>query len=133
MANNAGEAMRLVHSEVTGRVLAAAFEVQRELGPGLLESVYKACLARELADDGLRVRQEVPIPVHFKGISIDCGFRADMIVDEAVILELKAVERLLPIHDSQLLTYLKLSSLRVGLLINFNAAPLRTGIRRLVR
>jgi GxxExxY protein len=124
--------MGLVHGEVTGRILGAAFEVHRVLGPGLLENAYRVCLARELAGQGLRLRQEVPVPIHFKGVDLECGYRCDLVIDDAVIVELKAIDRLLPIHDSQLLTYLKLSRLRVGLLINFNASPLRTGIRRLV-
>jgi len=123
---------KYLHAGITHEIIGGAFEVHRILGPGLLESVYRACLARELAIRGLQVRQEVAIPVKFKEFELDCGYRVDLVVGDAVIVELKSAERLLPIHDAQLLTYLKLSNLHVGLLINFNTAPLRHGIRRLV-
>jgi len=118
--------------ELSGRILGCAIEVHRELGPGLLESVYRHCLAHELRAAGITVRQEVSIPVRYKGELFDCGFRADLLVEDVLLVELKAVERLLPIHEAQLLTYLKLSDLRLGLLLNFNAVPLKTGIRRLL-
>jgi GxxExxY protein len=124
---------RLVSSELTRRILGCAIEVHRALGPGLLESAYRACLVRELDLAGLPSRKEVAIPVIYKGEQIDCGYRADIVVRNQVLLELKAVERLLPIHEAQVLTYLKLCDLRVGLLLNFNATSLRNGIRRLVR
>jgi GxxExxY protein len=89
-------------------------------------------MARSREGSSVRRSQEVPVPIHFKGVDLECGYRCDLVIDDVVIVELKAIDRLLPIHDSQLLTYLKLSRLRVGLLINFNAAPIRTGIRRLV-
>ena len=103
------------------------------LGPGLLENAYRECLMRELGLARLSFVREVHIPVTYKGVELDCGFRADIVVEDSVVLELKAVERLLPIHDAQLLTYLKLTERRVGLLLNFNSTSLRHGIRRLVR
>ena len=117
--------------ELTRRIVGCAIEVHRQLGPGLLECAYRACLLHELSRAGLEARSEVPIPIVFRDLQLDCGFRADIIVGDSVIVELKAVERLLPIHDAQLLTYLKLTKIPVGLLMNFNHATLKQGIRRL--
>jgi GxxExxY protein len=114
------------------RVIGCAIEVHRELGPGLLESVYQRALAIELADAGLRVAQEVPVQVRYKGRELDEGFRADLIVEDAVILELKAVEALKEVHKKQLQTYLKLTGRRLGYLLNFNAPAMRQGIIRCV-
>jgi len=122
----------LVHEEITETILAGAIEVYRLLGPGLLENVYRACLARELELRGLAIRQEVPVPVRFKGLDLESSFRADLLVEEAVIVELKVVERLMSIHEAQLLTHLRLLDIRVGLLLNFNATQLRHGIKRMV-
>ena len=122
----------LIGTALTWRVLKCALAVHRELGLGLLESAYRACLVRELQMGGLSVRQEVPIPVKYRSIQIDCAYRADIIVEDRVLLELKTVEKLLPIHDAQILTYLKLAKLRIGLLLNFNAPKLKHGLRRLV-
>jgi GxxExxY protein len=118
---------------LTSRVLGCAIEVHRTLGPGLLESAYRTCLVHELCSAGIAVRHEVPIPILYKERTLDCGFRADLIVDDALLLELKSVERLLPIHEAQILTYLKLTDIRVGFLINFNVTPLKAGIRRFAR
>ncbi|MCL6436484.1 MAG: GxxExxY protein [Leptolyngbyaceae cyanobacterium HOT.MB2.61] len=118
--------------EISGQVIGAAIAVHRELGPGLLESAYEACLKYELAQQGLRVESQVPQPVIYKGIHLDCGYRLDLLVEDLVIIELKTVERLQPIHDAQLLTYLKLKKLRLGLLINFNVPILKHGIKRLL-
>ena len=123
---------RLLGAELTHSILGAAIAVHRELGPGLLENTYRVCLRRELQELDLLVHQEVPVPIAYKGVKIDCGYRADLVVENKVVLELKAVERLLPIHEAQLLTYLKLSKLRVGLLMNFNSLNFRHGLRRLV-
>jgi len=106
--------------------------VHRELGPGLLESAYEACLAYELAELGLTVERQKALPVEYRGVKVDCGYRIDLLVERKVIIELKAVERLEPIHRAQLLSYLKLSGCKVGLLINFNVKVLKNGIRRLV-
>ena len=100
------------------------------LGPGLLESAYEECLCYELAQQGLRCERQIPLPVVYKGVSLECGYRMDVVVENAVLLELKTVEHLLPVHEAQLLTYLKLSGLRTGLLLNFHTAVLRDGIRR---
>ena len=116
---------------ITGSIIGAAIEVQRALGPGLLESAYEACLSFELSDRGLGVERQCPMPVSYRGIQIDVGYRMDLLVDELVVVELKAVDRLLPIHKAQLLSYLKLADLRLGLLINFNVKVLKDGIRRL--
>jgi GxxExxY protein len=97
-----------------------------------MESAYATCLVKELEMRGMAIRREVPVPIRFKGVDLECGYRLDLMVDDSVIVELKAIDHLLPIHDAQLLTYMKLLDIRVGLLINFNSAPLRSGIRRLV-
>ena len=120
-------------SRLSHRAIGCAIEVHRTLGPGLLESAYKTCLLHELARAGLPVQAEVPFPILYKGELLECGFRADLIVGGELLLELKAVERLLPVHEAQILTYLKLARLHEGLLLNFNAVPLRNGLRRFVR
>jgi GxxExxY protein len=113
-------------------VIGCAIEGHRQLGPGLLESIYKVCLANELSARGMPFRTEVPIPVRYKGADLETGYRADIVVDAKVLLELKSVEEVLPVHESQMLTYLRLSRLRVGLLLNFNVPVLKNGIRRFV-
>jgi GxxExxY protein len=125
--------MTLLSKELTEKILHGAFRVHKSLGPGLLEGTYRACLLHQFARDGLVSRSEVPIPITYDGLSLETSYRADIIVEDAVILELKAVDRLLPIHEAQLLTYLKLANLRVGLLLNFNVPRLQSGIRRFVR
>jgi GxxExxY protein len=117
---------------VTERIIAAAIEVHRILGPGLLESTYEACLVFELATRGLKIERQKALPVAYKDMCIDCGYRIDLLVDDRVIVELKAVQALDALHEAQLLSYLKLSGHQAGLLINFNVRLLRYGIRRLV-
>ena len=124
--------MTLRDEKLTWQIIGAAIEVHKHLGPGLLESVYQVSLARELALRGIPFRREVNIPVQYKGEALDANFRADFIVANRVILELKAIEKLLPIHEAQLLTYMKLASCSVGLLINFNVPVLKKGIIRRV-
>jgi GxxExxY protein len=119
-------------NDLTSANIGAAIRVHRELGPGLLENVYEECLAIELNLLGLNYRRQVSVPVIYRGHHIDVGYRPDVIVHDQVIVELKAVDTLLPIHSAQLLTYLKLMDMRLGLLINFNKAVLRDGIKRLV-
>jgi GxxExxY protein len=119
-------------NEVTGAVIGAAMKVHSALGPGLLESAYHACLLHELTQRGMSVRSELPLPVRYDGLEIDAGYRVDLLVDEQVVVELKAVDALLPIHRAQLLTYLKLSGKRLGLLLNFNVEHLRDGVKRLI-
>ena len=114
-------------------VVDAALAVHRALGPGLLESVYEHCLAHELATRDVSVERQVPLPVTYRGTRVDAGFRVDMIVAGVVLVEIKAVERLLPVHEAQVLTYLKLSRQRIALLLNFNVVLLKHGIRRLIR
>ncbi len=118
--------------EITGSVIGAAIAVHRALGPGLLESAYEACLAYELVDRGLSVERQKALPVVYRGVKVDCGYRIDLLVQEKVIVELKAIERFEPIHIAQVLSYLKLSGCNVGLLINFNVRVLKDGIRRLI-
>lgn len=117
---------------LTDQIIGCAIEVHKTIGPGLLESAYEACFYKELSDVGLRVLRQVPIEVDYKGTKIDCAFRADMIVEDEVLIELKSVDQINPVHQAQLLTYLKLSGIRKGLLMNFNAALLKDGIRRMV-
>ena len=117
---------------LTEKVIGFAIEVHRQLGPGLLESAYEECLCYELRQSGLSFRRRVPLPVVYKAIHLDCGYRIDVVVEEQVILELKTVERLMPIHEAQILTYLKLSGLHTGLLLNFNSAVLKDGMRRIM-
>jgi GxxExxY protein len=119
-------------NELSKIIIGAAIEVHRELGPGLLESAYEACLRYELEQRGLRVVQQLVLPVVYKGIEIDCGYRIDLLVEDKVLIELKAVEKLDKIHEAQILTYLKLSKRWLGLLINFNVALLKNGIKRMV-
>ena len=120
-------------NRITERVIGAAMRVHQALGPGLLESAYEACLAFELADGGMKVVQQQPLPVVYRNVRLNCGYRLDLVIDDRVIVEVKAVSRLEPIHEAQILSYLRLSSCRVGLLINFNVRVLKNGIRRLVR
>jgi GxxExxY protein len=123
----------LIHEELTSKIIAAAVKVHSTLGPGLLESVYEACLAHELAKVGLAVQRQVPVPIVYDGVRLDCGFRADLIVEGVVVIELKAIDRLAAIHEAQLMTYLKLSSIKVGLILNFNQLRVTDGmIRRAV-
>ena len=119
-------------NRITERIIGAAIEVHRDLGPGLLESAYESCLAFELVERGLKVEQQKPLPVVYREVKLDCGYRLDLLVEEAVIVEVKAVDRLAPIHKAQLLAYLRLSGCKVGLLINFNVKVLKDGIRRVV-
>ena len=120
----------LLHEDLTGQIISAAITVHRELGPGLLESAYQARLLHEFLLRGIACESEVSLPVANKGIRLDCGYRMDFVVANTVALELKSVEKILPIHHSQLMRYLRLSGLRVGLLINFNVEILRRGIIR---
>jgi GxxExxY protein len=115
---------------LTARIIGCAMEVLTKLGPGLLEAAYEECLCHVLAKRGIQFRRQVPIPIEFEGVKLNCGFRLDLVVEERVIVELKAIERVLPIHFCQLSTYLKLSGLTRGLIINFNVVHLRHGISR---
>jgi len=119
-------------NEVTDRVIGAAIEVHRHLGPGLLESAYEECLCYELSRAGLRFERQVPLPVEYKGLRLDCAYRLDLLVEGVVLVELKAIEDLRPIHKAQVLTYLRAAQKQVGLLINFNVEVLKNGVSRIV-
>ena len=121
-----------IRDPLTEKVIGCAIEVHRILGPGLLESAYQRCLLIELRKQGLAVETEVPMPVKYKDEILDCGYRADILVEKSLLLELKAVEALLPIHEAQILTYMKLSGIRIGLLINFHQTRLVDGLKRFI-
>ena len=118
-------------SSLTGKIIGAAIEIHRALGPGLLESAYEACLIYELRLRKLKAEPQKSMPVFYKDVMLDCGYRADIVVEEQVIIEIKSVSSLAPIHAAQLLSYLKLSNCKIGLLINFNVKVLKEGIRRI--
>jgi GxxExxY protein len=122
----------LVEEELTEQIIGAFIEVHRELGPGLLESAYEKCVRHELELHGFTVRTEVPLPVVYKGIQLECGYRIDLVVNDTVIVEIKTVDKLIPVHEAQLLTYLKLSGIRIGLLVNFHSSVIRNSIKRMV-
>jgi GxxExxY protein len=122
----------LIENELTEQIIGAAIEVHRELGPGLLESAYQRCLAREFELRRIYFREQVPLPVRYKGIELDCGYKMDFVVEDKIVVEIKAVEKLIPVYEAQLLTYLKLSGYRVGLLINFHGAVIRNNVIRRV-
>ena len=117
---------------LTESVIGFAIEVHRTLGPGLLESAYQECLCYELKANAIAFGRQVALPVIYKTVKLDCGYRMDLVVDNLLVVELKTVEKILPIHEAQLLTYLRLSGMRTGLLLNFNTAVLKNGIKRMV-
>jgi len=123
---------RIRFDPLSNRVIGCALEVHRGLGPGLLESTYEQCLAHELSLADIPFKMQWPLPVKYKEVSLDCGYRIDFLVDGKLIVELKSVDQLLGIHEAQLLTYMKLAEVKIGLLMNFNAELLRDGIKRLV-
>lgn len=120
-------------SDVTGKIIGCCIEIHRELGPGLLESAYEECLAYELKRSGLFFERQKPVPVHYKEVHLDYGYRMDFVVENAVVVELKSVEALNPIHEAQILTYMKFAEKKVGLLINFNVLILKNGLKRFVK
>lgn len=120
-----------LNQSLTGKIIGAAIEVHRALGPGLLESAYEACLAYELRLRQLKVEQQKPLPIFYKDVILDCGYRLDLVVEDKVIIEIKSIGCIAPIHEAQLLSYLKMSDYKIGLLINFNVKILKEGIRRL--
>jgi GxxExxY protein len=125
--------MSLSHEvDLSPRVIGLAIDVHRHLGPGLLESAYEECLCFELNQAGIAFRRQVALPIIYKDIRLDCGYRIDVVVENTLIIEIKAVERMLPVHEAQMLTYLRLSQLRVGLLMNFNSVVLKDGLKRFV-
>jgi GxxExxY protein len=129
---NRGDAETQRENQLTEKIIGCAIEVHKALGPGLLESAYEECFCYELNQQGLSFNRQVPLPVFYKGIKLDCGYRIDVLVNDLIFVELKTVEKLLQIHDAQLLTYLKLYRRPIGLLMNFNVPALKSGIKRLV-
>lgn len=124
--------MSMEINEITGQILDAAIKVHQTLGPGLLESAYEACLIYELRKRGMKVSAQVPLPIIYEEVRLEAGYRLDLVVQDAVVVEIKSVEAILPIHKAQLLSYLKLSGYKVGLLVNFNVELLKQGVTRLV-
>ena len=118
--------------QISHRIIGAAIEVHRHLGPGLLESAYQSCLIFELRQLGVKLEEQKPLPVVYKQVKLDCGYRLDLIVEDEIIVEIKAIEKLLPIHEAQLLSYLRLAKKRVGLLMNFHVPVLKSGLKRIV-
>ena len=129
---NRGGAEAQRENQITEIVIGCAIEIHRALGPGLLESAYEECLCYELKEVKLSFKRQVPLPLNYKGVRLDCGYIMDVVVENLIIIELKTVERILPVHEAQLITYLKLSGHSVGLLMNFKVAVMKAGIRRLV-
>jgi len=124
--------MERTYNDITQAIIGAAIDVHRELGPGLLESAYEACLAYELIQRGFKIERQKEIPIRYREVTLDCGYRIDLLVEDKVVVEVKAIESLHPVHKAQLLSYLRLSGHKAGLLINFNVTVLKTGIRRVV-
>tara|TARA_A100001391_G_scaffold127819_1_gene87429 strand:- start:1311 stop:1691 length:381 start_codon:yes stop_codon:yes gene_type:complete len=122
----------MTENEISSRIIGASIEVHKPLGPGLLESTYEICLGHELKLMGLEVKQQVPLPVLYKDVKLNAGYRIDMIVENKVIIEIKSVDALAPIHTAQILTYLKLKDLKLGLLINFNEIKVIDGLKRII-
>jgi len=118
--------------QVAHEIIGAGLDVHRNLGPGLMESVYEICLTSEIQGRGLRVERQKPFPVHYRGFRLDCSYRLDLLVEDLIIVEIKSVETILPLHKAQLLSYLRLSGYRLGLLINFDVSRLKDGIRRII-
>lgn len=119
-------------NDISGKIIEHAIKVHRALGPGMLEGAYEICLIHELAQNGYKVHSQVTLPIVYDGVRLDAGYRIDLLVEDCVIVELKAIEKLMPVHEAQLLSYLRMSDLRLGLLINFNVKLLRDGVRRVV-
>jgi len=119
-------------NEITQKIIGCAIEVHKNLGPGLLESAYKECLAFDLTKAGLSIKRQQPVQVVYRDIKLDCGYRIDILVEKCVVIELKVVDEFNPVHQAQILTYMKFSDMKVGLLINFNVTVLKNGIRRFV-
>lgn len=121
------------YEDLTKTIIGCAIEIHKELGPGLLESAYEECLAYELTKVGLKVERQKPVPVVYKEIKLECGYRIDILVEDKIVLELKTVDEFNPIHEAQILTYLKFAQKKVGLLINFNVLRLKDGIKRYIK
>ncbi len=126
------ERLIFYNEKLTDKIIASAIEVHRHLGPGLLESAYEECFCHEFYLQGIPFEKQKPLPLEYKGIKLDCGYRMDIVVDNKVVVELKCVDKITPIHEAQILTYLRLSNIKVGLIINFYTEILKNGIKRLV-
>ena len=122
----------MTENEISNKILGCAIEVHKQLGPGLLESAYQECLFIELKEQGLKVRKEVPMPITYKDVKLDHGYRIDLLVEEKVVIEIKTVELLNDVHTAQVLTYLKLGGYKLGLLLNFHVSILKNGIKRII-
>jgi len=122
----------LEYENLTGKIIKAAIDVHKVLGPGMLESAYEECLFYELFQQGLFIERQKPVPVIYKNIKLDCGYRIDLLIEKKIIIELKSIEILAPIHVAQILTYMRFSGINVGLLINFNVTVLKNGIKRFI-
>jgi GxxExxY protein len=131
-SNREGAETRRKMDELSGRIIGGAIEVHRALGPGLLESMYEECLSHEMSLQGMTFERQKPLPIVYKGVEMECGYRIDFLVQEQVVVEIKVVDALHPIHHAQLLTYLKVGSWQIGLLINFNVPVLKRGLQRVV-
>ena len=131
-SEGSGTGTKLIYEELTEQIIGAAIEVHKAVGPGLFEKIYEECLCHELALRKLKFQRQIPVPLRYKDKSLDCSYRLDLIVEDAVIVELKCVSQILPIHEAQLLTYMRLKNKRVGLIINFNVPILKYGIVRKV-
>ena len=126
------ESKDLPENEISGKIIGAAIEVHKRLGPGLLESAYEECLCCEMKLRGIKFERQVALPLNYKGLHLDCGYRLDLLVEDKIILELKSIESLMPIHEAQLLTYMKLSGMKIGFLMNFNEKLFKSGLKRFV-
>ena len=123
----------MIFEDLTKTIIGCAIEVHKELGPGLLESAYEECLAFELIKAGLKVERQVPIPIIYKEIKLECGYRIDILVEDKIVLELKSIDAFNPVHEAQILTYLRFAEKKIGLLINFNVLRLKDGIKRYIK
>ena len=124
--------MEWQHSDLTGNIIGLAINVHRALGPGLLESAYEECLSHDLLEAGFEVRRQVGVPIEYKDVRLECGYRIDLLVENKVIVELKSIEALAPVHTAQILTYMRFAGVHIGLLMNFNTVSLRQGLKRFV-
>ena len=123
----------MLYEDLTAKIIGCAIEVHKLLGPGLLESAYEECLAFELKNEGMEIKRQLPVPIVYKEIKLECGYRIDILVEDKIILELKSVEQLNPIHEAQILTYMQFASKRLGLLMNFNVTKFKNGFRRYIK
>lgn len=122
----------MLYNDITDKIIGSAIEVHKNLGPGLLESAYEECLSYELLQKGLNIERQKPVPIIYKDVKLDCGYRIDVLVENKIIIELKSVDEFHPVHEAQILTYMKFAEMKIGLLINFNVTKLKNGIKRYI-